>query len=223
MLLNYKPTTRNPAAVQGTSLLHFRIEDQHNALLSADRAGPRTDKMEGHFYARDPALAQEVMDYTPMKLHIRGGRGTHSSVYYEKMPYDSVLRVAAKLHAAGIRSDDPLLYEQVEAAMTGRFLPEHEQAYQAFLVEADTLLHKVMALNLPVLGKHKGVRSVVIPRRARSLTAGASGVHIYPDPYDERYVHVQLIGMGEGEFRLVRDLAFEVFDRVHLRPHVRII
>lgn len=219
----YRPTTLNPAAVLGASLLSFCIETPTQAHLSVARMGSRTDKLEGHFFAADAALFHGVFTDTRLRQFVRGGFGTHRSERFEKLPYDDALQVAAKMHASGFCATDPLLYAQVERALTGRTATEHAQAYQDFELLADRLLAEVGRLNFSELSRTKGIRTTVTPRKARALSAGANGVHVFPDPYDARYVHVQLIGLDETAFRQVRDIAFEVFERVHQRPQVCIL
>lgn len=212
--------TLNPAAVLGTSLHCIRFDDKATTgcYMQAYRDSKRTGRMSGTAFVPDPStvlrvkalplLADDVFVQTwdaTRTLHLRGWE------------YDALLALVGEMYRFGVRPTDPLLCEQAQVAYTGRVPADYQQAYDQFVHQADRFLLQVDAMRLPALAKAKGIRSTVSPRRARCLTVGAKGVHVFPDPYDARYVRVYMVGFDEVTGYAVRDLAHDYYEGRGLR------
>lgn len=215
-------TTFNPAAVLGASVPYVFFDKlRDDALAHITRDSRRTGKMSGRIFTRDlntglriqalPALADDVriQEWDPSR-----------QLYLTSVSYETLELVFGEMYRAGVQLPDPLLCAQAQVACAGRAPADFQAAYDQYVRDADLLLMRIESLRLPVFIKCKGPRTVAAPRRARSLTAGAKGVHITPDLYNARYVRVWLAGLDEVTGYMLRDMAYDHYESQGLRVQV---
>jgi hypothetical protein len=167
-----------------------------------------------HIRCSNAAVMQAIERITGSTAY---GNSPITSIYGQGMEGDAFLGVLAELMKIGLPVTDPLLAEQVRVFTMGVMPPEYLAAHQAFELMADGFLQKVLDLQLPAFQKTKGLRTILAPRKARGVTFKKVGVHVFPDRYDARYINVEVRDFDTNTVGILRDLAFDYFERTDLR------
>lgn len=219
-MTNYQ-TMCNPSAVLGASVANFRMERSGGGCFQGARDTPRSGKYSGLLHCPDAAVLLRLRSSTALGAYLRTSMA--DSWCFTGLPLEVALQAAAVLRQAGFGCDDGLFAEQVEAELRGGATPDQQRAYDDFVVLADQVLTEVQQLGVPALQGAKGIRDAESPSRGRILRSGQRGVLVFPDCYEAKYVHVQLMSPSEALMRQVRNIAGDILIAAGLRPHIGII
>jgi hypothetical protein len=211
----------SPAAVLGTSihLIDFALDSEN--YIQFWRQGKRTGTLRGGLRIRNPKLYNAIVNNPKLSQYsfIQTWKAPYSASAKD-LAYEDALLILAEALNVGYSIPNGLLAEQARVAAMGVVPLDCQAAYLRHLQAADDFLVKVISAGFKELAKNKGLRTVTAPRRARAVTSAAKGVHVFPDAYNERYVNIDLYTLSEETYLGLRDLAFEHYEPLGLRPYL---